>query len=261
MHPDLFSIGPLTLHTYGLLIATGFIVGLIIAIRIGAKHGIESQHIMDLGFLLIISGIIGSRIVYVLMDIPYYMAHPLDIFKLWQGGLVFSGGLLGAVIAGFFYIRKHGFGLWQMGDIWAPSIAIGQAIGRIGCFMAGCCYGMPTDMPWGVTFTDPKCIVPYEYYNIPLHPTQLYSSFSNFLIFIILLIISAKKKYTGQVFLWFLILHSTARLLIEKFRGDDRGMFLGTNWTMTQFIAIMLLLAGIGALFYLKSRHDKGAGR
>jgi len=254
MYPDLFSIGPLTLHTYGLLIAIGFIAGLIVAVRIGKRHGIDSQYIMDLGLILIISGVIGSRIFYVLLNVSYYLKNPFDVLKLWQGGLVFSGGLLGAVIAGAFYIRRHGYDIWQMGDIFAPAIVIAQAIGRVGCFMAGCCYGKPTSLPWGATFTNPESIAPL---HIPLHPTQLYDSLSNFIIFIIVMSLGARKKFNGQVFIWFLILHSTARLLIEKFRGDDRGILPGTEWTMTQFITILILFSAIGLLFYLKSRHDK----
>jgi phosphatidylglycerol---prolipoprotein diacylglyceryl transferase len=256
MHPDLFSIGPLTLHTYGLLIAIGFITGLIIAIRTGKRHGIDSQRIMDISFLLIISGIIGSRIAYVLMNISYYMTNPLGVFKLWEGGLVFSGGLLAAIIVIYFYFRHHKFNMLQMGDIFAPSIAIGQAIGRLGCFMAGCCYGKPTSAPWSVIFTNPRSIAPL---NIPLHPTQLYDFLSNSLIFIIVMILSARKKFNGQVFVWFLIMHSVARLLIERFRGDDRGLFPGTGWTMTQFMAILILLSSLSALFYLKSKHNKSA--
>ena len=144
-----------------------------------------------------------------------------------------------------------------MGDIFAPSIAIGQAIGRIGCFMAGCCYGRPSSVPWSITFTNPDSSAPL---NIPLHPTQLYDVFSNFVIFIILLILRPWKKFNGQVIIWFLIMHSTARLIIERFRGDDRGIMPGTGWTMTQFIAILILLTAICALFYLRSRHDKIEG-
>jgi len=256
MHPDLFSIGPLTLHTYGLLIAIGFVTGLMIAIRTGKRHGIDSQRIMDISFLLIISGIIGSRIAYVLMNISYYMTDPLGVFKLWEGGLVFSGGLIAAIIVIYFYFKRHKFNMLQMGDIFAPSIAIGQAIGRLGCFMAGCCYGKPTSEPWSVIFTNPKSIAPL---NIPLHPTQLYDFLSNSLIFIIVMILSARKKFNGQVFVWFLIMHSVARLLIERFRGDDRGLFPGTGWTMTQFMAILILLSSLSALFYLKSKHNKSA--
>jgi phosphatidylglycerol---prolipoprotein diacylglyceryl transferase len=254
MHPDLFSIGPLTLHTYGLFIAIGFIMGLLIAIRIGKRYGLDSQKIMDMGFLLIISGVIGSRIVYVLMNFSLYSKNPLDIFKLWQGGLVFSGGLLAAVIVFFFYIRHHKLNVLQIGDIWAPAAVIGQAMGRIGCFMAGCCYGRPTNVPWRVIFKNPASIAPL---NIPLHPTQLYDAMSNLIIFIVLMILTAKKKFDGQVLLWFLILHSTARLYIERFRGDDRGIFPGTQWTVTQFIAILILFFSITALIYIKSKNEK----
>jgi phosphatidylglycerol:prolipoprotein diacylglycerol transferase len=254
MYPDLIKIGPLTVHTYGALIAIGFIVGLLIAIRTGKRNGIDSQKIMDMGLLLIISGVIGSRITYILMNFSEYSANPLNMLKLWEGGLVFSGGLLAAIISIFFYLRHHKLDFWRVGDVWAPALAIGQAIGRIGCFMAGCCYGKEFHGFCSVVFTDPKSIAPL---NIPLHPTQLYDSFGSFIIFAILMVLSARKQFQGQVFLWFLIMHSTARLVIEKFRGDDRGIFLGTNWTVTQFLAIVILISAISALFYLKSKHEK----
>jgi phosphatidylglycerol---prolipoprotein diacylglyceryl transferase len=254
MHPDLIKIGLLTVHTYGALIAIGFLVGLFIAIRTGRRNGIDSQKIMDMGLLLIISGVIGSRVTYILMNLSEYSANPLNMFKLWEGGLVFSGGLLAAIIAMAFYLRHHKLDFWRVGDVWAPALAIGQAIGRIGCFMAGCCYGKETHGFCSVVFTDPKSIAPL---NIPLYPTQLFDSLSNFIIFAILMILSARKKFQGQVFLWFLIMHSTARLVIEKFRGDNRGIFFGTNWTVTQFLAIVILISAISALFYLKSKHEK----
>jgi phosphatidylglycerol---prolipoprotein diacylglyceryl transferase len=254
MHPDLISIGPLTVHTYGTLIAVGFLVGLFIATRTGRQQGIDAQKIMDMGFLLIISGVAGSRITYILMNFSEYSSHPLNMLKLWEGGLVFSGGLLAAIITMTFYLRHHKLDFWRVGDVWAPALAIGQAIGRIGCFMAGCCYGKETHGFCGVVFTNPKSIAPL---NIPLHPTQLYDSLSNFIIFAILMILSARKKFQGQVLLWFLIMHSTARLLIEKFRGDDRGIFPGTNLTVTQFLAIVILISAISALFYLKTKSEK----
>jgi len=253
MHPDLFSIGPLTLHTYGLFIAIGFIIGLLIAIKTGKRHGIDTQQIMDMGIILIISGVIGSKITYVLMNFSSYSENPLDI-NLWRAGFVFSGGLLTAIIVFIFYIRHHKLNILQVCDIWAPAAAIGQAMGRIGCFFAGCCYGRPTTVPWSVIFRNPESIAPL---NIPLHPTQLYDFMSNSIIFIVLMILSAKKKFDGQVILWFLILHSTARLFIERFRGDPRGIFPGTQWTVTQFIAILILFFSVSALIYIKSKNEK----
>ncbi len=254
MFPDLFSIGPLTIHSYGLFVAAGIAVGLLITVRIGKLQGIGSQQVLDMGFVLVLSGIIGSRLLYVIMNLSYYIAHPVDILKIWHGGLVFSGGLIAAVLVMIWYIRRHGFTIWQVGDLWAPALAIGQGIGRIGCFMAGCCYGRPTDVFWGVIFRNPKSIAPL---NTPLHPTQLYASFSGLIIFIILMILSAKKRFEGQVFLWFLILHSTSRLLMERFRGDERAFLLGSNWTVTQVLSSLILVASVVALFYLKSRRDR----
>jgi phosphatidylglycerol:prolipoprotein diacylglycerol transferase len=254
MHPDLFSIGPLTIHTYGLLVAIGIFVGITVATRFGKHEGINPQQVMDMGFMIIFSGIIGSRLLYVLMNISYYRYQPTEILKIWQGGLVFSGGIIGVVLTVLWYARYHKLPLWKLCDIWAPAAAIGQSIGRIGCFMAGCCYGKPTDLKWGVVFTNPKSLAPL---NIPLHPTQIYSSLSGLIIFLILLLLYSKKKFEGQVFLWFLILHSTARLFIERFRGDDRGIFLGTHMSDTQLVAVVILVVSVVSLIVLKSRANK----
>ncbi|MBW2610231.1 MAG: prolipoprotein diacylglyceryl transferase [Deltaproteobacteria bacterium] len=254
MYPDLFSIGPLTIHTYGLFVVIGFVVGILVTVRIGKARGISSQQIMDMGFVMILSAIIGSRLTYVLTNLSYYKAHPIDILRLWHGGLVFSGGLIAVIIVMGWYIRRHNYSLWEIGDLWSPAVALGQSIGRIGCFMAGCCYGNPTDMKWGVIFTHPKSLAPL---NIALHPTQLYSFLSGLIIFIVLVILHTKKKFAGQVFLWFLILHSTGRLLIERFRGDDRGLIFGSEWTMTQLLTTLILVAAVVALFIVKSRKEK----
>ncbi len=254
MHPDLFSIGPLTVHTYGLFVAAGVIIGIFTAVRLGKSNGMPAEQIMDMGFILVLSGIIGSRLVYVIIDFSHYLANPLDIFKLWQGGLVFSGGLVAVIIVLIWYARRKNLSLWVIGDVWAPAAAIGQAIGRVGCFMAGCCYGKPTDISWAVVFTNPKSIAML---NIPLHPTQIYSSLSGLIIFIILVVLGLKKKFNGQVFLWFLILHSISRLIIERFRGDDRGMIFAYNLTTTQLLTLLILIAAVVALFIIKPGTKK----
>jgi phosphatidylglycerol:prolipoprotein diacylglycerol transferase len=251
MFPDLFSIGPFTLHTYGLFVATGFLVGLMVTVKIGKTEGITPQQTMDIGFVMIVAAIVGSRLMYVLMNISYYVKRPMDIFKMWQGGLVFSGGIVCVVLAVLWYTRRHQLSFWKTADMWAPAMAVGQAIGRIGCFMAGCCYGKPTGSGCGVTFTDPHSLAPL---NIPLHPTQLYSSVSNFIILFILLLLHRKKKFDGQVFLWLLVLHSTARLFVERFRGDDRGMILESGMTVTQLVTLALLIGAIVTLYIFKRR-------
>jgi phosphatidylglycerol:prolipoprotein diacylglycerol transferase len=253
MFPVLFSIGPLTLHTYGLFIAIAIVAGILITIPTGKSYGMTAQQIIDMGFIMILSGIIGSRLVYILINFSYYISHPLDIFKIWQGGLVFSGALIAVILVITWYVWRSNYTLWQIGDLWAPAAAIGQGIGRIGCFMAGCCYGKPTDVAWGVVFTDPQSIATL---NIPLHPTQLYSSLSGFIIFFVLMILKAKKKFDGQVLLWFMILHSTSRLYIERFRGDDRGLIMN-DWSVTQLLTIIILIASVVMLIILKSMYEK----
>ena len=254
MFPDLFSIGPFTLHTYGIFVALGFFAGLMVAVKMGKSEGMGPQQVMDMGFIIILAAIIGSRLMYVLMNISHYLERPADIFKIWQGGLVFSGGIICVVLAVGCYARRHRLSMWRVADLWAPAAAIGQGIGRIGCFLAGCCYGKPTDLAWGVVFTHPHCLAPT---NISLHPTQIYSSLSGFLVFLVLILLHPKKKFEGQVLLWFLILHSTSRLAIERFRGDYRGMLPGTQMTTTQFVAILILVASVITLIILKSKKSR----
>jgi len=251
MFPNLFTIGPFTLHSYGLLVAIGFIAGITITTRLGKSEGISPEKIMDMGFIIVLSAILGSRLLYVIINGRYFIHNPLEILKIWEGGLVFSGGLLGVILTMIFYTRKHKLSLLKTGDLWAPATAIGQAIGRLGCFMAGCCHGKPTDLAFGLTFTNPHSLAPL---NIPLHPTQLYSSITGFIIFGILILLYKKRTFNGQVFLWFLILHSTARLFIERFRGDERGIFLNSNMTTTQLVAMLILITSVISLMILKRK-------
>ena len=187
---------------------------------------------------MILAAIVGSRFMYVFMNLSYYLKRPMDILKIWQGGLVFSGGIICVVLTVLWYTRRHRLSFWRMADLWSPAMAIGQAIGRIGCFMAGCCYGKPTESK-----------------NIPLHPTQLYSSASGFVIFFILLLLHPRRTFNGQVFLWLLVLHSTARLFVERFRGDDRGILLGSGMSITQLVTLAILIGAIVALFVFKRRR------
>ena len=254
MHPDLFSIGPLTIHTYGLFVAVGFAVALLVTIKIGKARGLESPQIMDMGFIIILCAIIGSRLGYVLLNLTHYVHHPLDFFKIWEGGLVFSGGLVLVVLVMTWYVRRQKLPFWRMADLWAPAIAVGQAIGRIGCFMAGCCYGKPTDLKWGVVFSHPQSLAPL---NVCLHPTQLYSALAGFITFAVLMLLTAKKQFDGQVFIWFIILHSSTRLFIERFRGDDRGLIPGTEMSITQLTTLLLLIGAVITLFVIKSKGEK----
>lgn len=254
MFPNLFSIGPLTLHTYGLFVALGFTAAILVTLRTGRKEGVKPQTVMDMGFLMILWGIIGSRAMYAILNFSYYSSHPLDLLKIWEGGLVFSGGIIAVAAALGWYMWRRHMSFWRTADLWAPAVALGQGIGRIGCLMAGCCYGRPTDMPWGIVFTRPESLAPL---NMSLHPTQIYASLSGFIIFGVLTFLRARRKFEGQILLWFLILHSTSRLLVERFRADDRGLIPGTQMTGTQMLALIILMASVILLFTMKSRETK----
>jgi phosphatidylglycerol:prolipoprotein diacylglycerol transferase len=251
MYPELFSIGPLTLHSYGLFVGLGFLAALLIAMRTERSYALAPQQVLDIGFIMLISALVGSRLLYVLMNFSFYVRHPLGLLEIWHGGLVFSGGALCAIGSLIWYARRHSLSVLDLGDLWAPAAAAGQGFGRIGCFMAGCCYGKPADVPWAVVFTNPKSLAPL---NVPIHPTQLYHSVSGFFLFGILMFIHRKKSYSGQVILWYLLLHSFGRLFIERFRGDDRGILFHTNMTVTQFMAVLILAGSFMALVILKTR-------
>ncbi len=254
MHPVLFKLGPLTIHTYGFFIAVGFLIGLGLAIRQAKKEGVPSNSILDLGFYILLAAIIGSRLFFVLINFSHYMKKPLDIFKIWEGGLVFYGGVLLAVPTVLWYVRKNNLGIWNTADIFAPSIAIGHAFGRLGCFAAGCCYGkIAESLPWSIIFTDPECLAPT---NIPLHPTQLYESSGEFINFLLLLAVRKNKAFNGQLFMTYLLLYSVLRFIVEFFRGDVGRGFVFYNLSVSQGISILMFLIGVIGLILLKRREN-----
>ncbi len=251
MHPNLFSIGPITIHTYGIFVATGIFCGVLVAMKIAKENGISPNIISDICFWMIVSGVVGARIVYVIANIGYYIKYPIEILEIWKGGLIFCGGLISACISAIWFIKKYELDFWTIGDILGPGVALGQAIGRLGCFMAGCCYGKPTNCPWAVVFHDPHSLAPL---NIPLHPTQIYHSLACLIIFMILILMKKFQTYRGQIFLWYLVLHSIQRLLIERFRGDCRPVFFG-NMTITQFTSLIILITA-GIFIILKKKEN-----
>jgi len=249
MHPILVEFGFIKIFTYGLLVATGFFVAILLAGRQGKKEGLDQQKIMDLAFYVLVAALVGGRLLYIIVEYRYFLDNPLEVLKFWKGGLVFYGGFIGAFSVGFWYVRKHQLPVWKVGDIVAPSIAIGQAIGRWGCFFAGCCYGVRTDVPWAITFSDPKSLAPLD---IPLHPTQIYLSLNALVIYGILVWLRKRKKFEGQVFWTYGILYSIGRFIIEYYRGDDRGFAVQSVLSTSQFIGIFILLLSVFMWFRLR---------
>lgn len=242
MHPVLIRIGPLTIHTYGVLVATGFLLGLALAVKQAKKEGIPPERIIDIGFYVILSAIVGSRFFFIAINAGHYIHHPLDIFKIWEGGLVFYGGLILALPIAIWYIKRHNLDLWSIADVFAPSLAIGHAVGRLGCFFAGCCYGKSSHLPWAVTYTDPECLATT---GIPLHPTQLYESLGEFLNFLILITLRRHRSFKGQLFWTYIVLYSVLRFTVEFFRGDEARGYIFSGFSVSQGISVIVGLIAI----------------
>jgi phosphatidylglycerol---prolipoprotein diacylglyceryl transferase len=246
--PRLFHIGSFNVPTYGFLVSLGVLIGLWVSVRNSQKQGIDPDHAWNLGILVVLCGILGAKILYIINDWSTYAAHPGEIFSLstLQAGGVFSGGLIGALLAAAWYIRKHHMPALGTCDAFAPGLALGHAIGRIGCFSAGCCYGVPTTHWWGVTFTNPLAA---ELVGTPLNqklePTQLFESAVELANFFILTWMLKRKKFEGQVFGAYLVLYGVARFFLEFIRDDPgRGSVFGGLMSGTQLISIFLVIIG-----------------
>lgn len=244
MYPRLVHFGNFFLPTYGFLSALGLIVGLLVAAKLAKKSGIDPDHAWNMGVMAILMGIAGSKLLLIVNDWTY-LKHPT---ALLQAGGVFSGGLFLSVVACYIYVVRHGMPVMKTADSFAPGIAIGHAFGRLGCFAAGCCYGKPTDKPWGVVFTDPLANkITGTPLGIHIHPTQLYESFGLLAIFAICMWLWPRRSFFGQVAASYLFLYGLLRYFTEFVRDDpERGSMFGGLMTVTQFLAIlMVVVAGL----------------
>jgi phosphatidylglycerol:prolipoprotein diacylglycerol transferase len=253
--PRLFHIGNFSLPTYGLLVSLGVLIGLWISVRNSEKEGINPEHAWNLGIIVVLCGILGAKILYIVNDWSYYTAHPGEIlsFGTLQAGGVFSGGLIGAFVAAAWYVRRHRMPALATCDAFAPGLALGHSIGRLGCFAAGCCYGKPTSHIWGVTFTSPiaQAWVGTPL-GVPLEPTQLFESAVELANFFILIWMLKRKKFDGQVFGAYLFLYGVARFFLEFLRDDPgRGSVFGGIMTGTQLISVGLVVMG-GLIWWLR---------
>ena len=259
MYPRIVDLGPVTIHTYGILLAAAFIAGIWITSRNAKREGINPDSIWNLGLLIIFSALVGAKILLLFSDYQYYSQNLREIFSLstLRSAGVYYGGLMLALGSAVFYVLKKRLPARKMADLAAPGIALGQSIARLGCLSAGCCYGKPTHMPWGITFTSQYAYenvgVPL---NIPLHPTQIYDSAAAFCLFLFLMWRLARKHIDGQIVLEFLALYALARFAIEFYRDDDRGFVLYGLLSTSQFIAILTFLGSV-VLYYFLVRRPK----
>jgi phosphatidylglycerol:prolipoprotein diacylglycerol transferase len=253
MHPVLFQIGKISIHTYGFFIAMGFLTGIFLAKKEAKRLGEDHEKILDLCFYLLIAAIVGSRLFYVVMNPRIFVSDPMEIFRLWRGGLVFYGGFIAALITAIFYMKKRKMHLWKTADIMAPALSAGQFLGRLGCFSAGCCYGKACELPWAITFRNSDSLAPI---GMALHPAQLYHALSNLLIFGLLWFFRGRKKFDGQLFWVYVLLYAVTRSFLEVFRGDFRGYSFWGVLSASQAVgSVMAVIAVVMLIRLPRSSH------
>ena len=251
MHPELFSVGPVTVYTYGVLLAASYLLGLRLAMARAKRRGLDANRVLDLGIYIIIAALIGAKLLLLVVDFDQFRRDPAEIWNLARSGGVFYGGLILAVVVAFWYIAKHQLPFWTTCDVFAPGIALGHVTGRLGCLAAGCCFGRPTNVPWAITFTSPLAQANVGTpLGVPLHPTQLYEAGAELLILIFLLVTERKGRYfPGRTFWSYMFLYALTRYVIEIYRGDPRGMVLGMS--TSQFISVVLAPLSVAMLIWL----------
>ena len=258
MLPKIFSLGPFTLHTYGLMMALALLSGIYVAGRLAPRAGLAREMVWNLGVYMALAGLVGSKLLMIAGEWRYYSEHPTQIFSFstLQAGGTFYGGLLLAIAVAVFYIRKQGASFAALADACSPGIALGLVLARLGCFSAGCCWGKPTEVAWGVTFANPYSAqivgVPL---GIALHPTQLYESALSLLIFGALLLLWRRRSFPGQIFAAFLLLYPAARFFLEFYRDDPRGpFFFESTVSSPQMLSVALFVVGV--LYWWRQRRS-----
>ena len=259
MFPELFSLGPVTAYSYGVLLAVSYLLGLWLAIRRAKAWGLDRARVLDLGIYIIIAALLGAKLLLLVVDFDQFRQAPQELWSLARSGGVFYGGLILAIVVAFWYMAKHRLPFWTTCDVFAPAIALGHVTGRLGCLAAGCCYGRPTTVPWAITFTNPLAANIGTPLNIPLHPTQLYEAGAELLILVVLLATERKgRPFAGRTFWLYMFLYAVSRYIIEIYRGDPRGMVFDT-FSTSQFISLILAPLAIAMLVRLSRRSPEPA--
>lgn len=252
MYPILFKLGPLPIPGYGTALMIGFLISMYLAERDSHKFGIPKDKLSDLFPRIIIGAILGARLFHVFFERPnFFLQNPLDIFKLWDGGVTFYGGLIVCILVVLHFSKKNKVSMLNLSDFLITYVALGQVFGRIGCFLAGCCHGIPTNLPWGITVTNINSVT--TPLGVPLHPTQLYQSLWNLLTFLILYRNAKKKRFVGENLLLYGIIYPIGRFIVEIFRGDEgRGYIVG-NLSTSQGISLILFVICL-SIYIIKLR-------
>jgi len=260
--------GALPVHAYGLMLMLAFLVGLLVARKRAPAYGVDPEGLIDLTLYILVAAIIGSRLLYVILDLAKgsadYAQDPWLIFKTWKGGLSFHGGLLGGVIAGVLFARRHQIPPWRLADVLAPGLGLAYAVARVGCLLNGCCYGRPTDLPWAIVFVDPYT----HEHSPPSHPTQIYSMIGGLTIFGLLLLLGRvqlrRGLFEGLLACSFLILYSIERAIVEIWRAGVSAVWVPLvqigdrplGLTQAQLASLLIALVALGVLIFLGRRSS-----
>lgn len=296
MHPILvpLKIGNMdfSLHTYGAMIALGFIVGLIVALREARRTGVNKYDVLDLVFWVALAGFVGARLLFIVVNAPQYWyacvdyekfnvlfspPFPLEgprcfeVLNIFAGGLVWYGGLIGAILAAWLFTRRRKLNFFQIVDVLVPSVALGHGFGRMGCLFAGCCFGRPAGSGFPLAIQFPQGSMAWRHQHdlgiidrlaessAGVHPTQLYEAFGEVGIFFLLLFLARRKVFHGQLFLIYLGLYPVLRSIIEVFRGDsERGFIIPGILSVSQFISLLVVLAAGIMVVHLHRVHRRG---
>jgi len=252
MHPILFEIGSWPVYSYGVLLAAAYLAGLQLAVVRARRVGIDGTRVMDLGIYLIIAALVGAKLMLVAVDFDYFRNQPREMLSLVRAGGVFYGGLILSTVVGLLLVRRYKLPVWRVADVYAPGIALGHVIGRLGCLMAGCCFGRTTSVPWAITFTSPAAAANAGTpLGEPLHPTQLYDAGAELAILIFLLVFERRgRPFAGRTFWLYMLLYAVSRFIVEIYRGDNRGMLAGMS--TSQFVSVLMVPTALVMLARLR---------
>ncbi|HTR40651.1 MAG TPA: prolipoprotein diacylglyceryl transferase [Pseudomonadales bacterium] len=259
MYPIALKLGPLTIHSYGIMVALAFLFGYWTATLRARRENISSDAIITVVTWLMVGSIIGARAVYVTTYWhEEFAGQPwTEIFAIWHGGLVYYGGLIGGLVAGALCLWWKRLPFWKTADVLAPSIALGSFFGRAGCLLNGCCYGRPTDLPWAIKFTNPLAHeLSNTPLNVPVHPTQIYDGLLNLALYAFLAWLFRHKKFDGEIIATYLICYAITRSIVEHFRGDYSNLHYHFGLTPAQWVSVPMFIIGLALAAFLYRRTE-----